>query len=525
MTRVIDEMEERSGKRILVVEDDGAILETVAPILEEEGYRVSTASNGGEALEQLRLVDLPDVILLDLQMPVMDGWKFRNVQRRDSRLASIPVIAISADGTQQAEAISANAFLRKPLDLTALLATIARVIAENEHQRQASHREHVERLASLGRLAAGLGHEINNPLAFAMMNVTLANDRARKIAASRYPAAQAAELLTEEARQLAAMLGDALVGLERIRDIVHKVQNLTRHRDTRIEAVRVEKVLDESVAIAWSQIQHRARVTRHYADVPAVKGNAGALGQVFLNLLINAAQAIREGDASTNEICVRTSFDGSDVTVEISDTGPGIAADVLPHVFDPFFSTKSADEGTGLGLAICQQIISDHDGRLTIESEIGRGTLCRLSLRPFAVGDDKTVPAAEACAPSPQAARRGRILVIDDEAMIGQVIARMLVAHHDVIACQSARDAYRILAQCDAEFDLVLCDVLMPDIGGSEVLDELAARWRHLVPRLVFMTGGVSSSEGMDFIGRTQVPVLRKPFMPAELEKVVDRYL
>jgi signal transduction histidine kinase len=141
-------------------------------------------------------------------------------------------------------------------------------------------------------------------------------------------------------------------------------------------------VLDDSIAMARKQIQYRARVEKRYGAVPAIGGNSGALGQVFLNLLINAAQAIPEGNVDQNEIAIVTSFDGTDVLVEIGDTGRGIAADVLPHIFDPFFTTKAATGGTGLGLAISRQIVKEHGGRLDIQSEPGSGTVCSVYLRP-----------------------------------------------------------------------------------------------------------------------------------------------
>jgi signal transduction histidine kinase len=378
----------QTTKRVLVVEDDDAIRETLAPMLEEEGYQVSTASHGGEALDLLGVDALPDVILLDLRMPVMDGWTFRDAQRRDSRLASIPVVAISADGTAQAKTISADAFLHKPLHLPALLATIARVLAEYEQRAQSSHWQNVERLASLGRIAAAVGHEINNPLAFVLLNVTLATQWLQTVGAPHESSKSPAEgepvhdRFIKQARELGELLDDALIGLERIRRTVQALQSLTRTSDSKCEPVNLERVIDESVDIVREQLQDRARLTKRYGGVPPVTGKANALGQVFVNLLMNAAQAIPEGNALGNEISVRTVFDGNRVVVEIADTGRGIAADLLPRIFDPFFTTRSVEEGTGLGLAICHQIVSEHGGELTITSELGHGTTCTLSLRP-----------------------------------------------------------------------------------------------------------------------------------------------
>src|SRR5262249_4001645 len=181
--------------------------------------------------------------------------------------------------------------------------------------------------------------------------------------------------------------------------------------------------------------------------------------------------------------------------VEIADTGRGIAPDVLPHVFDPFFTTKPADEGTGLGLAICQRIVTDHGGRLTIESEVGRGTLCRLLLPPASDGEVVAAHRKKAAALPATAGldRRGRVLVIDDEVKIGEVIVQLLSDRHEVVAVQDAQAAFDLLDGGQA-FDVVLCDLMMPNIGGREVF-EAFGRWPALLSGLVFMTGGTFNDE------------------------------
>jgi signal transduction histidine kinase len=507
-------------KRILIVEDDAPIQEALAILLAEEGYQVVVAGDGEQALDRMETDALPDLILLDLRMPVMDGWEFRMAQRRDSRLATIPVVAISADGGSHATAISAAAFLRKPLDTEQLLSTIERVLSEDEERRMADHWKQVERLASLGRVTAGVGHEINNPLAFILLNVTMAHERLRALHKA------APEGTKRELAEIEDTLADALVGLERIRGIVRTLQSLSKKPDGKWEAVSVEKALDEALSMARNHIQHRALVTKRFGAVPEVMGNAGALGQVFLNLLINAAQSIPEGGAAHNEISVGTSFDGVDILVEIGDTGHGIPADVLPRIFDPFFTTKSAIEGTGLGLAISQQIIREHGGRLSIESEPGSGTVCSVHLRPAGASERATTlpKIVPLILTGVRSARRGRVLVIDDELMIGRVVGSVLSAQHDVVAVQNAQEAFDRL-DAGERFDLVLCDLVMPNISGPEVHDTFVARWPNLLPRLVFMTGGAFSPEATAFLARTLCPLLYKPFARQDLEELVAAHV
>jgi len=505
---------------ILVVEDDASIQRALASLLDDEGYRVSTASDGAEALTQLARDAAPDLILLDLRLPVMDGWSFRVAQRRDSRLAAIPVVAISADGSAHAEAISAAAFLHKPFNAADVLSAIRRVLSEGEAHRLSSPWRHTDRLVALGRMAAGVGHEINNPLAFVTLNVNHAHDRLQQVVDSP-------DTLTSPVRSVlceaTSLLSDATMGLERIRGTVSQLQRLSRKPGEEADSFDVRMVLDESIAMASNQLRHRARVTKRYGQSPSARGSASSLGQVFLNLLINAGQAIAEGDAANNEIEVTTSFNGTHVSVEIRDTGSGIPADVLPHVFEPFFTTKSIEKGTGLGLAICQQIVDDQGGRLTLESEVGRGTVCRVYLHPTAQTASTrslpSVPEPEAATPTDQS--RGRILVVDDEVLIGRVITSILSARHDVIAVETAREAFGILEEGE-HFDLVLCDLLMPNVTGPQVHATLASRWPELLSRLIFMTGGAFSPEADEFLSRCGSQTLGKPFTPDELRNLVE---
>jgi signal transduction histidine kinase len=513
------------ARRILIVEDDLATLGTIADVFEAEGYEVSTATDGREALGQLNQTIAPDVILLDLRMPVMDGWSFRIAQRRSSTLGPIPVIAMSADGTSQAAAISADAFLKKPLDMPELLGTVERVVAESEHRRHTEHWSMVERMASLGQVAAGVGHEINNPLAFVLMNVTLVRDELRDVlsAQAANPSSAKAGVATADIRQLAGRLDESLIGLERIRGIVQNLQRLSKKPDPKREPLHLESILDESITLARSHL-YRARLTKRYQEVPLVLGSAGAVGQVFLNLLINAAQALPDGDAKAGEISVAIGFDGADVSVEIADTGRGIAPELLPRIFDPFFTTKAGEQGTGLGLAICKRIVTDHGGTLTVESEIGRGTVCRISLKP--AGQDIAASRVTAVGrPATKASlQRGRILVIDDEPMIGRVITQILSRGHDVVFVQGAQAALEVLEH-DTRFDVVLCDLAMPGMSGSEVVEILGARWPALAARTILMTGGAIIERARKLLDETELPVLYKPFTAADLVEAIAAQL
>ncbi len=234
-----------------------------------------------------------------------------------------------------------------------------------------------DRMASVGTLAAGVAHEINNPLAAVIANldfVTESLSTARDAAAG----SKAAGLC----EQLRSPVEDAREAAHRVRVIVRDLKVFSHSPEEREirEAVDVEATMESSLRIAWNEIRHRAQLVKAYGAVPPVEANAPRLGQVFLNLLVNAAQAIPEGRAEHNAISVSTRLEGDRVIIEVTDTGAGIPPAILGRVFDAFFTTKAVGVGTGLGLAICHRIVTDMGGALTVESELGKGTTFRVTL-------------------------------------------------------------------------------------------------------------------------------------------------
>jgi PAS domain S-box-containing protein len=222
-----------------------------------------------------------------------------------------------------------------------------------------------ERLAALGRVAAGVGHEINNPLAYVMGNLSIAADRLRK---------------GEDVAGIATLLEEALEGADRIRSIVRDLKIFATRRVDEHGAVDVHRVIDSCVRMTDMEIRHRARLVRAFGDVPAIKGNEARLAQVLLNVLLNAAHAIPEGRAHEATITVTTFVEADGrVAIEVRDTGTGITPEHLPHVFEPFFTTKG-ERGTGLGLSICQKLVAALGGEISIESDVGRGTCLTIRL-------------------------------------------------------------------------------------------------------------------------------------------------
>jgi PAS domain S-box-containing protein len=389
-------------------------------------------------------------------------------------------------------------------DAGALRFALAVVEDVSEKKRLEARLVFADRMASVGTLAAGVAHEINNPLAFILGNV--------EFALGGVPPGADPELRRA--------LRDALDGAVRVREIVRDLRTFSRPEDDRRVVLDPRGVLQSALGLAANEIRHRARLEVDPGDVPPVLASEHRLAQVFVNLLINAAQAIPEGRAEENVVRASTmrAPDGR-ALVEISDTGAGIPPDVLPRIFDPFFTTKPVGIGTGLGLSICHGIVTQLGGEIAVESVPGRGTTFRIHLPPAPAG---AAVAAGPAAPGPEAARPGRVLVVDDEALVARAVERMLSPPHEVLTRGSARSALDLL-EGDRDFDVILCDLMMPGMTGMDLHAALATRDPALARRMVFLTGGAFTDAARAFLEQVANPRLEKPVDRATLREAVAR--
>jgi CheY-like chemotaxis protein len=261
----------------------------------------------------------------------------------------------------------------------------------------------------------------------------------------------------------------------------------------------------------------RARLVRDYEEVPTIAANEARLGQVFLNLIINATQALPEGRAEENEIrLVTRSGKDRTIVVEVHDTGSGIAPEALGHIFEPFFTTKAFGVGTGLGLSICHGIVAAMGGRITVTTEVGKGSCFRVELPTAsdAPGRGRSEP------PPPSAPRRGRVLIVDDEPRMCATLEELLSNEHDVVALTSARDAHdRITA--GERFDVIVSDLMMPDLSGMDLYAELSRIAPEQAGRMIFLTGGAFTQRARDFVAEVKNTFLDKPFDVATLRALI----
>ena len=272
--------------------------------------------------------------------------------------------------------------------------------------------------------------------------------------------------------------------------------------------------------MAWNEIRHRARLVKNYGKIPPVEASESRLGQVFLNLVVNAAQAIAEGRAEDNEIRVSTSTDDAGrAIIEVADSGPGMSAEVVGRLFTPFFTTKPLGVGTGLGLSICHRIVTGLGGSIEVQSEVGKGTVFRVSFPPA-----RPVPSgAQRPTVFPQIAakRRGKILVIDDEPTIAKAVERTLSAEHDVITITSAEEGLRRI-ETGERFDVILCDLMMPQMTGMDFHLALLRVAGDQAQRIVFLTGGAFTPRARAFLDETPNQRVEKPFDTLNLRALVN---
>jgi len=399
------------------------------------------------------------------------------------------------------------------------------VIKDLTEQRRAQQQVAVaDRLASLGVVTAGIAHEINNPLTYVLGNIEFLKeelDRLGLLISSK----QRDDLrdVSEVADGLHALANDLQQGAKHVAGIVGDLSFFAR-RDARADLCDVVDRMQWAMRVSHSAVVRYARVVRDLHPVPKARVDEGRLGQVFLNLLLNAAHAMRDTERATNQLTVSIDVDAPDhqghsefIRVSIADTGCGMSADVLKRIFDPFFTTKPAGIGTGLGLAVCHGLLSEMGGDISVTSELGKGS-CFVVRIPIA---REAVPTE---APPPLVGLGGRILLVDDDPAVLAVVRRMLSSKHDVVTSERATDALDRLHRHE-EFDVILCDLIMPGMSGMAFYREVAKTWPELAARIIFLSGGANTEQGTEFLSGVPNVLVQKPASAPELMRVIERSL
>jgi PAS domain S-box-containing protein len=369
-----------------------------------------------------------------------------------------------------------------------------------------------EKLAALGTLTAGIAHEINNPLAALVPNLQLIQSAMSEWAANNKSGAAAGAALDE----VPAMIAECIEAAERIHRIT---KSMTKHGHAGTPVRRsahVETVLDSSANLIESQARSRVRVIRDYGATPAIALNETELGQAFLNVLVNALQAVQMTANPDPWIRIRTASEAGGIAVSIENNGPPIPPELKHKIFEPFFTTKGVGEGTGLGLSITHDMILRHGGYVEARNKPDAPT-CFYFWLPLKTGDVQKAPS------DTPAARRGlRLLVVDDESLILRSYQRIFAARHQLAEAHDGLEALAIIER-DQDFDLIVCDLLMPRMSGIGLYRELEKRFPKLVSRVVFVTGGTMDEEARKFLEMVPNKRAYKPLQPNELLELVDQ--
>jgi len=378
-----------------------------------------------------------------------------------------------------------------------------------ERQRWAREIADAERVSALGRLAASMAHEINNPLAYAMEALRLASELARSFERRLRLDAPYSSLIDAHA-QLQRLLSDAADGTERVQWITRDLSVFAQVGEDVRRTVSVDEAVLAAVKLVIKRIGSRVRVVQELACDSSVRADAGRLVQVFVNLLVHAA----ERDAGVHAIRISTRQAGDRALVEIADSGPTLSSLAREHIFDPFPSERAAGDGTGLGLYVTRSILRSIDATIELESAADGGTLLRVVLP---IESSTLPPQPSAAGPEPSA--RPRVLIVDDEPALAHMFGLALADDCEVDVCHSGESALGKLLSA-AAYDLTICDLMMQGISGKRLYEELRARAPGREASLIFMTGGVYDPEVADFLARIPNECLLKPFdIRAEVRK------
>ncbi|MEM9192436.1 MAG: response regulator [Myxococcota bacterium] len=530
---------------MLLVEDDDADAALITRYLKRapvhgDHRKVVRVSSLEEAVDHIE-ANSPMAVLLDLGLPDTDGLD--GLTSIATAYPDLPIVVLTGldDDDMGIAALHQGAqdFLTKS-DLNGRSLWRAVGFAVQRKQTDALQRRlyHANRLASIGQLAAGVAHEVNNPAAFITANLSAERElledlegvlsRLRVTLGAEFGPAvrERVDAIFAQGNVLGALREATTIGLEnaegieRIRSIVADLKAFSRIDEASIRWVDMNDVVDAACTITRNEVRHRAELIIDAKPVPLVAGDHARLCQVLINLLVNAAQAITKGTTEQNYVRVATRSDGDYISVEVADSGSGVAPENQDRLFQPFFTTKARDDGSGLGLALCAETVRKHHGQITFTSALGEGTsfVVRIpvdtGLRP------SLVPRSPTQQPSD---RKARVLLVDDEASIRRAFTRIIGREHTVVDAANGEEALALLLGDETPFDLILCDLMMPGVDGVELYQRLLEHDAALAQRIVFMSGGVFTERANRFLTETSAMVLEKPIAKERLLGIVRR--
>jgi len=362
-----------------------------------------------------------------------------------------------------------------------------------------------ERAASMGSLAAEMAHEINNPLTYVIGNLEL-------LQAEQAPG----ETDDTESREGENILSEAIEGAHRVAALVKDLKTFSHSGEERVEIIDLGKAIDRATKMTGNEIRHRAQLEVECPSGILILGNRGRILQVLVNLLTNAAHAIESGFSESNFIRITVQRREGLVLLEVTDSGSGIDPEIAERIFEPFVTTKGVGFGMGMGLSITRNVLQAMGGTIEVAHSSPEGTTFRLTLQPnVEESEEASDPHGEAEAVSARKDSRLSVLIIDDEERVLAYLESAL-SHHDVSVVADGPKA--VDRASTGDFDVVLCDLMMPRMSGMEIYSELKERNPNVAARMLFMTGGVFAEKVAGFLETFPGRWIEKPIDIAELE-------
>ena len=413
---------------------------------------------------------------------------------------------------------------------------LSTVHTDNDEATRRARRLHVDRLAAVGQMAAGVAHEVNNPVAYISANTNSISEHVDKLetvfrklrtvvaddpeVAQSFDAVMDRLRVQESLQDLREITRENLAGAGRISAIVRDLKNFSRIEPDQVEVVSVNQIVNESCMLVAHQIRYKAELVKKLGEVPRLPLARQKLCQVITNLLMNAAQAIPEGDRKVNRIQVQTWAETDRVVVSVTDTGCGIADHLKKRIFEPFVTTKEKEGGTGLGLSLCADIVRQHGGDIRLYSALGQGSQFDVIL-PLKTGlKPRRTKAEPGRVVKSSGNARARILLVDDELMLLRAFSRLLAPHHDVVTASGGAEALKLLSD-DQAFDVVICDLMMPDVDGPMLHAEVQQRWPEVETRMIFCSGGAFSQRVRSFAEQVRDRCIEKPISLPQLNQAI----
>jgi signal transduction histidine kinase len=521
-----------SAVHILLVEDNPVDAEVIRERLEaarledlEVTHVESLAALGDHELSTVTIA------LVDLSLEDSNGLDSLNGLK--GILEDVPIIVLTSDDN---EAVAFEALRQGAQDYLLKGAYTADTIRRSiryaiERHNLKRHLMHADRLAAVGKLAAGVAHEVSNPATFVLGNGAFLQRLLGKVKSfvvelERTPGRALALIEEFEMHAVLDEVGrlsdENAEGMDRITRVVRELQQYSALARNRVRLVDVNEVVRDACKLVASLARHRARLELDLAALPLIAADPSKLEQVLTNLFVNATHAITEGNPADNFIRVTTRTRPGGIALAVSDSGCGIPEDQRQEIFRPFFTTKPREQGTGLGLALAAEIVRLHAGSIDVESTPGKGTTFRI----FLPADTGLVP--ETTRPPKVKPKRkvdrGRILVVDDEASILKIYEQFLSDQHEVVVSQSAENALQLLRR-DQNFGVIVCDFSMPGMDGTKLHEAVRGFSERLASRFVFCTGGAVTERAQAFAEEGRYRLLYKPLPMSELLDVINEQL